>query len=146
MHFYSRFCFPRSLVHDWCMRMRSKFGIFYPSRVESITDLLTCTCGGIHPGRVESASPREKYVDVSWVGSTLRSPVPVSIQARRSRMTSTKTFSPCRKKRSPSQSEANPASLLWTSCVGIQARLTNNITVHAMVMLTLNRLLSDSHR
>ncbi len=32
--------------------------------------LLTCTCGGIHPGWVEPASPR--HSDVSWVGSTPR--------------------------------------------------------------------------
>ncbi len=36
-------------------------------------------CGRIHPGRVEPASPRESHGDVSWVVSTPRSPVPVSM-------------------------------------------------------------------
>ncbi len=39
--------------------------------------VLTCTCGGIHPGRVEPASPR--HGNVPWVGSTTRSPVPSSL-------------------------------------------------------------------
>ncbi len=39
--------------------------------------VLTFTCGGIHPGRVEPASPM--HDDVSWVGSTPRSPIPASL-------------------------------------------------------------------
>ncbi len=35
--------------------------------------VLTCTCGGIHPRRVEPASPRHGHV--SWGVSTPRSPV-----------------------------------------------------------------------
>ncbi len=41
-----------------------------------ITMHFLCTCGGIHPGRVEPASP---FGDVSWVGSTPRSPLPASL-------------------------------------------------------------------
>ncbi len=41
--------------------------------------LLTCTWGGIHPEQVEPESPRENHC-VSWVVSTLRSPVPASLQ------------------------------------------------------------------
>ncbi len=33
-----------------------------------------CTCDGIHPGRVEPASPR--HGDVSWLGGMSRPPVP----------------------------------------------------------------------
>ncbi len=37
-------------------------------------EILTCTCGGIHSGRVEPVSPR--HSDVSLVGSTPRAPTP----------------------------------------------------------------------
>ncbi len=39
--------------------------------------LLACTCGGIHPGRVEPASPR--HGNVSWVGSMPRPSVLASL-------------------------------------------------------------------
>ncbi len=43
-------------------------------------ELLTCTCGDIHPGWVESASPMGNHCDISWVVSTPRSPVPASLR------------------------------------------------------------------
>ncbi len=39
--------------------------------------VLACTCVGIHPGRVEPASPN--ISDVSWVVRTPRPPVPASL-------------------------------------------------------------------
>ncbi len=45
-----------------------------------IVFLLTCSCGGIHQGRVEPASPIDSSGNVSWIISTSRSPVPASLQ------------------------------------------------------------------
>ncbi len=40
-----------------------------------------CTRGGIHPVRDESASPRQKHGDVSWVVSTPRAPASLHLLA-----------------------------------------------------------------
>ncbi len=41
--------------------------------------MLTCTGGGIRPGRVEQATPKDKRGDVSCVVSTPRSPDPAPL-------------------------------------------------------------------
>ncbi len=41
--------------------------------------LFVMSIGGIHPGRVEPASPRQNHGDASWVISTPSSSVPVSL-------------------------------------------------------------------
>ncbi len=48
----------------------------------------TCTCGGIHAGRVEPASLKVIIFiyDVSWADSAPRSPVPVSLHSLASQL------------------------------------------------------------
>ncbi len=59
------------------LNLGEKHSSTWPSSLHPF--VLTCTCGGIHPGQVVPLSPRENHGDVSWEVSTQRSPVPASL-------------------------------------------------------------------